>query len=140
MVEQRYVAAARGFVLVPEILGGAAGDWRRIEDTASAAYLLALAAQMQSDVARAAKQAAAEGRRISTLSLKSQFRFEGPEQRAEFARALREAVVQAIARHTSVDELPGGGAAPGRPYRLVLGCYPHAPEAPAPKEGAATTS
>ncbi|MGH9368942.1 MAG: helix-turn-helix domain-containing protein [Thermoanaerobaculia bacterium] len=130
MVEQRYVAAARSFLLVPEVLGPVEADWRAIEDTGSAAYLLALTARVQSDVARAWKQAQAQGTRLSTLSLKSQFRFESPEQRAEFARALRQAVVDVIARHTSVDELSGGAPAPGRPHRLVLGCYPYAPEEP----------
>ncbi len=126
MVEQRYVATARSFLLVPEVLGALEADWRDIEDTASAAYLLALTSQVQSDVARAWKEAGEQGKRLSTLSLKSQFRFESPEQRADFARALRQAVVDVIARHSSVHELPSGRPAPGLPYRLVLGCYPYA--------------
>jgi DNA-binding transcriptional ArsR family regulator len=124
MVEQRYVATARSFLLVPELLGSLEADWRDIQDTASAAYLLALTAQVQSDLARAWKEAGEQGKRLSTLSLKSQFRFESPEQRAEFARALRQAVVDVIARHSSVHELASGRPAPGHPYRLVLGCYP----------------
>jgi DNA-binding transcriptional ArsR family regulator len=125
MVEQRYVATARSFLLVPQVLGPLEADWRAIEDTASAAYLLALTVQVQSDVARAWKAAQAEGGRLSTLSLKSQFRFESPQQRAEFARALRQAVVEVVARFTSVDERSGGRPASGRPYRLFLGCYPY---------------
>ncbi|MGE5276716.1 MAG: helix-turn-helix domain-containing protein [Acidobacteriota bacterium] len=125
MVEQRFVASARAFLLIPDLLGGASPDWRDIRDPASAPYLLALAAQVQSDVSRAWKAAGEQGRQITTLSLKSQFRFESPAQRAEFARALRQAVVEAIARHTSVHDLPGGRPAPGSPYRLVLGCYPY---------------
>lgn len=125
MVEQRYVAAARSFLLVPEVLGGGAADWREIQDTGSAAYLLALTVQVQSDLARVWKAAGERKTRLSTLSLKSQFRFESPEQRAEFARALRQAVVDVIARHASVHEPSGGRPAPGRPYRLVLGCYPY---------------
>jgi DNA-binding transcriptional ArsR family regulator len=128
MVEQRYVASARSFLLSPAVLGPLEADWRRIEDTASAAYLLALTSRVQSDVARAWKAADGEGKRLSTLSLKSQFRFESPEQRAEFARALRQAVVDVIARHTSAHDLPNGRPAPGRPYRLMLGCYPYSPE------------
>ncbi len=135
MVEQRYVAVARSFLLIPAVLGDLSADWREIQDTASAAYLLALTSQMQCDLARASNAAGKEGKRLSTLSLKSQFRFESPEQRAEFARALRQAVVDVIARHSSVNELPSGRPAPGRPYRLVLGCYPHAPEEGAAPEG-----
>ncbi len=126
MVEQRYVATARSFLLIPEILGPLEADWRAIGDTGSAAYLLALTAQVQSDVARAWRAADVEGKRLSTLSLKSQFRFESQEQRADFARALRQAVIEVVARHTSVDELSGGRPASGQRYRLFLGCYPYA--------------
>ncbi len=137
MVEQRYRATARSFLFVPGILGPLEPDWRRIEDTASAGYLLALTAQVQSDVARAWKAASQEGTRLSTLSVKSQFRFEEPGERAEFARALRQAVVDVIARHTSPQELPSGRPAQGAPYRLVLACYPYTPEdRPKPPEEA----
>ena len=128
MVEQRYVASARSFVIVPEVLGGVAADWRRIEDTASASFLIALMTQVQSDLARVRAAADEAGARLSTLSIKSQFRFEGPEQRAEFARALRQAVVDVIARHSSPFERAPGRPGAGRPYRFVLGCYPAPPE------------
>ncbi len=128
MVEQRYVASARSYLISPELLGPVEADWREIRDKASAAYLLALTAQVQSDLARALREAP-EGERLSTLSFKSQFRFETAGQRADFARALRQAVVDAIARFTSPDELPGSGPAPGGLYRLVVGCYPSSPPA-----------
>jgi len=133
MVEQRYVAVARSFVLAPVVLGDLSADWRRVQDAASAEFLLALTTQVQSDLARASKAARAAGTKVSTLSLKSQFRFESGAQRAEFARALREAVVEVIARHSAVNELPSGRPAPGVPYRLVLGCYPYAEEEVAPE-------
>src|SRR5262245_56351562 len=122
MFEQRYVASARSYLIAPSVLGAIEPDWRSIPDTASAAYLLALSAQVQSDLARALGQPP-EGGRISTLTLKSQFRFESGKQRAEFAGALRRAVVDAIARFSAPDQAPGAGPA----YRLVLGCYPYTP-------------
>jgi len=125
MVEQRYVAAARGFVVLPDVLGQLAADWRRIEDAGSADYLVALAGQVQSDLARAS---AAEGSRTAALTLKSQFRLETAERRVAFARALREAVVATIADHTSPDERRGGSGEGAGRYRLVLGCYPYVPE------------
>jgi hypothetical protein len=127
MFEQRYVASARSYLIVPSVLGPIEVDWRSIPDTASAAYLLALTAQIQSDLARALERTPPEESRISTLSLKSQFRFESAKQRADFAGALRRAVVDAIARFSSPDEAPGGQPTPGPAYRLVLGCYPYAP-------------
>lgn len=129
MVEQRYVASARGFLLSPELLGGVGADWRRIEDAGSGSYLLALCCQMQSDVIRGEQEPARQGKPVSTLSIKSQFRFETERQREAFTRALHDAVVGVIARHTSPNARPDGSSAPGRPFRLVLGCYPYEPEA-----------
>ena len=128
MFEQRYVASAKGYVISPELLGNAGADWRSVSDASSAGYLLALCSQMQSDLARASRGAGLQGRRLAALSIKSQFRFESPEQRERFTRELKEAVVAVIARFTTPNQTPSGKPAPGRPFRLVLGCYPYAPE------------
>ncbi len=63
--------------------------------------------------------------------MKSQFRFQTPAQRAEFAAEVRRALVEVIARHSSPNRLEDGRAGRGRPYRLVLACYP----VPAETEG-----
>jgi DNA-binding transcriptional ArsR family regulator len=125
MIEQRYVASARAFLLSPELLGAVGADWRRIEDTASAGYLLALGCQMESDVIRVWRETEKTGKGVATLSLKSQFRFESLEQTERFTRALQEAVVRVVTEHTSPNLRPDGSPAAGRPYRLVLGCYPY---------------
>lgn len=124
MIEQRYAATARGFVLSPALLGPVGADWRDIGDTASSDYLLALTEQVRGDLERSAGEAEAEGKRISTFSLKAQFRFDTPGQRTEFANAVREAVVGVIARHSTPNRLENGRPGRGRPYRLVLACYP----------------
>lgn len=129
-IEQRYVATARSYVLSPDLLGPLSPDWRAIRDTASADYLLALAEQVRSDVSRVEEEARREGKRVSTLSVKSQFRFQSPAQRAEFADAIRRAIVEVIARHSSPDRSASGRPGRGRSYRLVLACYP----APQPQE------
>jgi len=129
MIEHKYVATARAYVLSPGLLGPVGADWRDIADTASADYLLALAEQVRSDVGRAAQEAETDGKRIATLSLKSQFRFDSPGQRSDFANAVRTAVVDVIARHSSPNRLENGRPGKGRPFRLVLACYPVAAEA-----------
>ena len=136
LIEQRYVATARSYILSPDLLGSLAPDWRQIADTASSDYLLALAEQVRSDVGRAAQEAAADGKLLATLSVKSQFRFETPEQRARFAEAMRAAIVEVIARHSTPNLRENGRPGKGRPYRLVLACYPvaEAPEGPVPQE------
>lgn len=131
MIEQRYVATARAFMLSADLLGPVGADWRDIGDTGSAGYLLALTEQVRSDLERAAAEAKSQGTAITTLSLKSQFRFESPAQRTAFASAVREAVVNVIARHSTPSRLDSGRPGRGRPYRLVLACYPIPAEAQA---------
>ena len=127
MIEQRYVASAPAFLLSPELLGDVGADWRRIEDAASAGYLMALNCQMGSDLVRVWRESGRTAKPASALSLKSQFRFENSEQRERFARALQEAVVRVVTDYTSPNLKPDGSPAPGTPYRLVLGCYPYVP-------------
>ena len=124
MFEQCYVATARSYALSPELLGSVGADPRRVEDTFSAAYLLALASQLQGELGRASREAAAQGKRLTTLSVNSEIRFESGEQRAEFARALEAAVVDVVGRFASPAVKADGSDGAGRLYRLVLGCYP----------------
>ncbi len=124
LIEQKYVATARSYCLSPELLGPLSPNWRAIEDAASGDYLLAVADQVRADVARAVEQAEAEGVQIRTLSLKAQFRFETPEQRARFTGAVRQAIVDVIARHSTPNTRENGRPGRGRPFRLVLACYP----------------
>ncbi len=128
MIEQRYVASARAFLLAPELLGAVGADWRSVEDAASAGYLLALNCQMESDLVRVWRASGKTGKPVPTLSFKSQFRFESAEQRERFTRALQEAVVRVVTDHTSPNLRPDGSPSPGKPYRLVLGCYPYLPQ------------
>jgi len=129
MIEQRYVARARGYVLSPELLGVLQADRSRVEDVFSASYLLALSAQVQSELGLARSEADARGKRLATLSLVSELRFETAEQRAAFARELQRAVADVVARHSSPYRAADGSAGRGRPFRLVAGCYPIPPSA-----------
>jgi len=124
LIEHRYVAAARSYVLAPELLGPVAADWRDVEDTASADYLLALTEQVRADLTRSEDEPTALGQPMEALSIKSQFRFETPAQRTAFAEAVRAALVEVIARHSSPNRLENGRPGRGKPYRLVLACYP----------------
>jgi Helix-turn-helix domain len=138
LFEQCYVATARGYVLSPELLGQLAADPAHVTDTFSAKYLLGLASKLQSELARSAELAAAAGKRIATLSINTELRFASPEQRAAFTSELQRAIVEVAGRHSSPFSKADGSAAEGRPYRLVLGCYPippaKEPEFPLPTE------
>jgi len=127
MFEQRYIAGAQGYLLSPELLGAVGANWRAIPDTASAEYLLALVSQVQADLDRAWKRSESTGR-LSTISLKTQFRFESQTDRERFALALRNAILEVVTRHTMPYQRANGEPGPGSPYRLVIACYPYAAE------------
>lgn len=125
MFEQLYVASARTYVLSPALVREVCADWREVSDRTSATYLIALSAQMLADAGEAMRAARVTRQKLDTLSIKSQFRFESREQRERFERELARAVAAVIARFTSPNRMSSGEPGPGRPYRLVLGCYPY---------------
>ena len=129
MIERRYRTTAQGYVLSPELLGKMGLPRERAEDVFSAAYLLGLMAVSQAELARASRDAAAQRKRLTTLSVSSELRFESAEQRAKFAAELRRSVIDVIARYASPYTMADGLAGAGRPYRLILGCY-HIPPKP----------
>jgi DNA-binding transcriptional ArsR family regulator len=124
MVEQCYVATARGYVLSPELLGKLAADPAHVADTFSANYLIGLASKIQAELGHVTELAAKEGKRLATLSINTEVRFTSPEQRAKFTAELQKAIVDLVGRHSAPFHRPDGSAADGRPFRLVLGCYP----------------
>jgi len=127
LYEQCYVATARGYVLSPEMLGSLAADPAKVADTFSANYLLGLSSKVQSELARSAELAAAAGKRLATLSIDTEVRFTAPEQRAAFTEALQRAIVEVAEKHSSPYSKADGSAAEGRPFRLIVGCYPIPP-------------
>jgi DNA-binding transcriptional ArsR family regulator len=122
MIEQRYVATARAYVLAPSVLGPLAADAAVAGDAFSAARLVALAAEAQAEVSHAVSAASQRGQRLATLSLAADVRFESAAQRAAFTAALQAAIVDVVGRHAAPAD-----AAAGRPYRLILACYPARP-------------
>jgi DNA-binding transcriptional ArsR family regulator len=124
MFEQYYVATARGYVLSPELLGKLAADPAQVADTFSANYLIGLASKIQSELGRVTVLAAKEGKRLATLSMNTELRFTSAEQRATFTEELQKAIVVVVGKHSAPYSRPDGSAAAGRPFRMVLGCYP----------------
>ncbi len=133
--EQRYITAARGFVLSPELLGSVAADPSHAQDAFSAGHLLGLASLVQRELGRASEAAAKAGKRVATLSMETKLRFRSAEEREKFAEELRRAVFGVVARNAGAYEDSEGHAAEGRPFRLVLGCYPVPAEEPRKLDG-----
>lgn len=122
--EQRWLATARSYLLTPAVLAPVEADPDATRDRLSAAYLLALSARLQGDLSRAMRQATEQDRRLATLSLSADLRFTGAAQRRAFTRALGDAVARVVAEHAAPAALDDGSPAPGRPYRLMVGCWP----------------
>ena len=115
MVEQQYLASAEAYVLAPEILGDAGPQARVAGDGGSAAELLMSCSKAAVEVARVMEAADAAGVRVRTMKVEQELFFESAEQRAAFLNELSAAISEVISRHH---------AARGRPFRLLLGCYP----------------
>jgi DNA-binding transcriptional ArsR family regulator len=124
MVEQRFVATARTYVLAPQLIGPLAAEAAQVADALSASYLVALASQAQAELATVMEAAGAQGKRVPTMSMSAEMRFESAEQREGFARALQNALTKVVAEHSAPATKRDGSAGAGRPYRLVVGCYP----------------
>jgi DNA-binding transcriptional ArsR family regulator len=124
LFEQRYTATARAYAVDPGVLGPVRARLDLIADRLSAEYLLALANQVQSDLSQVMGEATDEGKRVATLSISTELRFLNPQQRARFAQALERAIKRLVGRYAAPAVTPDGEAAPGRLFRLVVGCYP----------------
>ena len=124
LFEQRYTATAQAYVVDPAVLGPLQARADLIADRLSAEYLVALAAQVQSDLGRVMTEATRQDKRVPTMSISTEIRFTSPAQRARFARALERAVTRLVGRHAAPAQATDGQSAPGRLFRLVVGCYP----------------
>jgi len=123
-LEQRYLATAYAYTLDPALLGPVAAYEAQVEDRFSGEYLLAATARTEGEVSRALRESGRQKKRLATLTIDSEFRFESAEQRAEFTDALQSALIDVIAKHTSPYQKKDGSAAAGRPYRLLVAAHP----------------
>ena len=128
MVERLYVATARSYILSSELLGQLGNHIKEAEDRFSAGYLLAVTSRMQSELGRAVRDATDQGKRLATLSISSDLRFESSQQRSKFAQELQQAILDVIGRSASPATRTDGAPGAGRLYRLILGCYPARPK------------
>jgi DNA-binding transcriptional ArsR family regulator len=128
VVEKVYAATAESYVLASDVLGGLSP--RTLDtDMVPAARWLALQARAEAELGEAMQAASETGQGVPTFTMDADFRFETAEQRALFARAVRELFQAIVSKYTLPTWTETGETGPGRRYRLLLGCYP-APERP----------
>lgn len=124
MLEKRYQASARHYLLLPSVLGELVAGLEHEGDRFSAAQLLGISVELQEELSRVLEKAAQEEQRVSTLSYQARLRFRDAAQRKAFAEALTEALTGLVREGASPVETPEGKPAAGRLFRLVVGCYP----------------
>jgi DNA-binding transcriptional ArsR family regulator len=115
-------AVARSYLISPETLGQLALEPKRVQDHASSAYLVAVAAQTIREVAAQRDRAHRTNKRLPTLTLQADVRFATPERQHAFAKELAQTVAEVVAKYHD-EETPGG-----RRFRLTVGAYPAPPE------------
>ena len=123
LVEKRYRATARAYLLLPQVLGDMSPDVTEA-DRFSATYLLGLSALLQRELGAWLTAGATQAAGVPTLSMEAEIRFETAEQRARFANELQQAVAGVIERNASPSRSEDGTAGDGRPYRIIVGAYP----------------
>jgi len=117
-IERVVRVTARAFVIDPAIMGALGIDPAQFQDRLSSAYLIAVAAKTIRDVAALRGGAEKTGKRLATLTLQTEVRFSGAEQRAAFVEELTAEIARLAAKYH--DEKAEGG----RRFQFVLGGYP----------------
>lgn len=139
LVEKRYRASARSYVLLPQVLGEMSPNAIGDADRFSAVHLMQLSALLQRELGGWLQSQSDAAETVPTLSLEAEIRFESADQRAAFADALQKAVARVIGAHTAPARDAEGRSRSGRAFRMVVGCYP-VPEQADPSDGPNATT
>lgn len=117
-IERIVRPVASAYVISPEALGAAAGDYEGARDRFSWAALVGAAARVIRDLGVLRRRADAVGKRVDTFTLETELRFASQDALRAFTETLSREVARLVAEHH--DER----AKRGRAYRFVLGAYP----------------
>lgn len=120
--ERLLVASAASYVVSPRALGPVSMDPDRSADRLSAGYVIALAARVIREVGALLRRAREVGKRLPTLAIDTEIRFQSAADRASFTAELTQAVNTLVARYHNESD-PGG-----RAHRLLIVAHPLAKE------------
>ena len=123
-IDRSYVRTATSYAIAPKTLGGVAVDSRTIGDAFSSAYLSAVASRALNDLAALGRAAAERGKRVPTLTLETEVRFETPADQRRFADELTTALAALAAKYHQPE------APQGRTFRVFACGYPAVPSRP----------
>jgi DNA-binding transcriptional ArsR family regulator len=94
-VERVVAPTAASFAVSPDALGSLGPHSGDVRDRASAEYLAARAGEVVRDVGRLLRR----GEAVPTLTLETEIRFAGADERAAFARDLQRAIARLVSRY-----------------------------------------
>ncbi|WP_198168099.1 ArsR/SmtB family transcription factor [Herbidospora yilanensis] len=118
-VTERVMRATAGsYVISPAALGAVEPDPSRRPDRLSAAWLLAVAAQLVKDVGALITRSERAQQKVATFAIDGAVRFASPRDRAAFAEELSAAVASLVSRYHD-EQSPGG-----RDHRIVVALHP----------------
>lgn len=109
--------AARAYLVNPEVLGDLASEPDSIQDRFSSSYLIAVASRIIHDVATLSTRARKARRKLATMTLQTDVRFNSPAERTAFSDELTTTLARLTAKYHS--DAPGA-----RSYRFVVGGHP----------------
>lgn len=112
-------ATARAYVVSPQVLGAIAADPKRIEDRLSSAYLVAVCAESIREVGVLRGRAERAQKKLPTITVQTEVRFDSQEAMNGFASELTEAITQLAAKYHV-----GGGDEAGRLFKFAACGYP----------------
>ena len=97
--ERLVQAVGRSYMISPAALGELGADPERIEDKASASYLLAVVSQMIQDLAGLQHRASHPDNVTRTLALRADIRFKSREAQTAFTAELTEEVARLVTKY-----------------------------------------
>jgi DNA-binding transcriptional ArsR family regulator len=116
IMEGLYRARAKSYWLSPSLVGKVGGA-DRARDQMSLGFVLSLAEEIQTDVARLGEKTG-EGQKVPSLGLSLQIELDGAEERARFLAELQE-TLQGLAKKYAAK-----GSTPREEFQVSLVCYP----------------
>ncbi len=119
-IERLVQSVGRSYMIGPSALGELGADPERIEDKASADYLLAVASQMIQDLA-GLQNRAGHPDAAGTLALRADIQFKSRAAQTAFAAELAEEVARLVAKYHVAR------ASKGRVFRVHASAYPVPP-------------
>jgi len=120
-IERLVQSVGRSYMISPSALGELGADPERIEDKASADYLLAVVSQMIQDLADLQNRAGHADDDASTLTLRADIRFRSRAEQTAFAAELTEDLARLVAKYHVAR------ASNGRVFRVHASAYPVPP-------------